>query len=230
MPGSIKERLKRYEFFGLISWLRNRYAAENIEYQRLFKKCGEGVIIDRGARISNCDRITVGDNVLIQDGVLINGQGGLFIGSNVGISFNTTIWTVEHDCAHARRVPFDERDVLRPVRINDNVWIGANVNITSGVEIGEGAIIGIGAVVVSDVQPLAIVLGNPARVIGYRDRGHYERCKAEKRFVDFYLHGDAIVPLYVQKRPRLFEILKDRVERGEAVLEPETKEERPPQE
>jgi acetyltransferase-like isoleucine patch superfamily enzyme len=218
---SLKQGLKRYELFGLISWLRNRYAQERVDYRRLFKACGTGVDIDPGARISNCHMISVGDNVLIQEGVLINGQGGLVIGSNVGISFNTTIWTIEHNYVNASAIPFDEHDVMRPVRINDNVWIGANVNITSGVEIGEGAVIGMGAVVISDVRPLAIVLGNPARAIGFRDGEHYERCKAERRFVDFRKHGNAIVPMYIQKRPRLFEIVRGAVGSGRALLEKE---------
>ena len=221
MSGSLKERLKKFELLGLISWLRNRYAQERVDYRRLLKACGEKFFIDPGARISNCHMITVGDNVLIQDGVLINGQGGLAIGNNVAISFNTTIWTIEHRYVNANAIPHDEHLLMRPVRINDNVWIGANVTITSGVEIGEGAIIGLGAVVISDVRPLAIVLGNPARAIGFRDREPYERCKAERRFVQFYKYGDAIVPLYIQKRPRLFEIVRDSVENGTALLERE---------
>jgi len=221
MFGSFKERLKKYELFGLISWLRNRYAQERVDYLRLFKACGRKVLIDPGATIWNCHMITVGDNVMIQKGVLINGEGGLAIGSNVAISFNTTIWTIEHRYVNADAIPHDRNVLMRPVRIDDNVWIGANVTITPGVEIGEGAIVGLGAVVLSDVKPLAIMLGNPARAIGFRDREHYERCKAERRFVEFRTYGDTIVPLYIQKRPRLFEIVRDSVERGTAVLERE---------
>ncbi|MBO7621761.1 MAG: hypothetical protein J6T06_14715 [Victivallales bacterium] len=44
------------------------------------------------------------------------------------------------------------------------------------------AIIGAGAVVCGDVPPLAIVGGNPARVLKYRDRDHYFKLKAEGRF------------------------------------------------
>ena len=221
MFGSLKERLKKYELFGLISWLRNRYAQERVDYLRLFKACGEKVFIDPGATIWNCHMIEVGNNVLIQKGVVINGQGGLAIGSNVAISFNTTIWTIEHRYMNANAIPHDDHVLMRPVRINDNVWIGANVTVTPGVEIGEGAIIGLGAVVISDVRPLAIMLGNPARAIGFRDREHYERCKAERRFVEFFKYGDTIVPLYIQKRPRLFEIVRDSVEHGTALLEQE---------
>ena len=57
--------------------------------------------------------------------------------------------------------------------INDNVWIGRNVIINGGISIGEGAIIGIGSVVTKDVPPLAIVGGNPARILGFRPLKKY---------------------------------------------------------
>ena len=52
--------------------------------------------------------------------------------------------------------------------INDDVWIGENALICSGVTIGQGAIVAAGAVVTKDVEPYAIVGGNPARIIKYR--------------------------------------------------------------
>lgn len=52
--------------------------------------------------------------------------------------------------------------------IGDDVWIGENALICSGVHIGQGAIVAAGAVVTKDVEPYAIVGGNPARFIRYR--------------------------------------------------------------
>jgi acetyltransferase-like isoleucine patch superfamily enzyme len=223
----LKNALKRFRPFRIVSWIREAYAREHIAYEGRFKRCGRNVRISGQASIANCDKIVVGDNVWIQEGVLINGAGGLYIGSNVGISYRTTIWTVEHNYLNADAVPFDERILLRPVRINDNVWVGAGVSITSGVEIGEGAVIGISSVVTKDVPPLAIVMGNPARVLGYRDREHYDRCKAEGRFVRFGLEGEYIVPVFIQKRPRLYGIIEDYVRSGDAVLEQAAEEEDP---
>jgi maltose O-acetyltransferase len=217
--------LKRFQLFRIIAWVRDAYIREQVDYSLRFRSCGAGIVISPKARITNCDMISVGDNVRIQEGVMINGEGGLRIGNNVGISYNSTIWTVEHHYAGAKAVPFDDKILLKPVRINDNVWIGAGVSITSGIEIGEGAVIGIGSVVTKDIPPLAIVLGNPARVIGYRDREHYERCKAEGWFVEFTRRGERSVPLYVQRRPRLYEIVADAVDRGDAALERENKDE-----
>ena len=52
--------------------------------------------------------------------------------------------------------------------VKDDVWIGTNAIICSGVTIGQGAIVAAGAVVTKNVEPYAIVGGNPAKVIKYR--------------------------------------------------------------
>ncbi|MEW5726856.1 MAG: DapH/DapD/GlmU-related protein, partial [Pseudomonadota bacterium] len=55
-----------------------------------------------------------------------------------------------------------------PVRIGNDVWIGAAAMILDGVTIGDGAVVAAGAVVTREVPPYAIVGGNPAKVIRYR--------------------------------------------------------------
>lgn len=52
--------------------------------------------------------------------------------------------------------------------IGNDVWIGKDAIILSGVTIGDGAVVGARAVVSKDVQPYAIVVGNPARKIKNR--------------------------------------------------------------
>lgn len=52
--------------------------------------------------------------------------------------------------------------------IGNDVWIGQNATILPGVHIGDGAIIGANSVVGSNVEPYAVVVGNPAEVIRYR--------------------------------------------------------------
>ncbi|NOS92870.1 MAG: CatB-related O-acetyltransferase [Cyclobacteriaceae bacterium] len=55
-----------------------------------------------------------------------------------------------------------------PIFVDDEVWIGTGAKIFSGVTIGKGAIVAAGALVTKNVEPYAIVGGNPARLIRYR--------------------------------------------------------------
>jgi acetyltransferase-like isoleucine patch superfamily enzyme len=54
------------------------------------------------------------------------------------------------------------------VTIGNDVWIGLNSLILSGVTIGDGAVVGAGSVVATDVEPYAIVAGNPQKLIRKR--------------------------------------------------------------
>ena len=62
----------------------------------------------------------------------------------------------------------DESFAKGDIVVDDDVWIGQNAIILSGVHIGQGAVIAAGSVVTKDVEPYAIVGGNPARVIKKR--------------------------------------------------------------
>jgi acetyltransferase-like isoleucine patch superfamily enzyme len=63
------------------------------------------------------------------------------------------------------------------------MWLGSDVTISGNVNIGDGAVVAIGSVVVKDVPRCAIVGGNPAKVIKYRDIEHYEKLVAENKFI-----------------------------------------------
>lgn len=56
----------------------------------------------------------------------------------------------------------------KPVKIGNDVWIGARAMILDGVTIGDGAVIAAGAVVAKDIPPYAIVGGVPAKIIKFR--------------------------------------------------------------
>jgi acetyltransferase-like isoleucine patch superfamily enzyme len=62
-----------------------------------------------------------------------------------------------------RDQPFDELDVT----VGAGAWVGAHATIV-GVRVGSGAVVGAGAVVTTDIPDLAIAVGAPARVVGYR--------------------------------------------------------------
>lgn len=55
------------------------------------------------------------------------------------------------------------------VVIQDDVWIGSHAQIMPGVTVGKGAIIAAGATVTKDVEPYAIMVGSPAKLLRYRE-------------------------------------------------------------
>jgi acetyltransferase-like isoleucine patch superfamily enzyme len=60
------------------------------------------------------------------------------------------------------------------VELGENVWVGARAVLLRGARLGAGAIVGAAAVVDFEVAPGAIVAGNPARVVGWANRGSAE--------------------------------------------------------
>ena len=72
---------------------------------------------------------------------------------------------------------YDSNFIKKAVHICENVWIGSKVIILPGVTIGEGSVIGAGAIITKDVPPCAVVGGNPAKVVKYRDKKQYLKLK-----------------------------------------------------
>lgn len=85
------------------------------------------------------------------------------IGSNVSMSYFNKIFSGTHDFSNFHLV------IGRPVIIEDYVWVTSNVTILPGTIVGRGAVIGAGSVLAGvKVPPYSIVLGNPAKVVGFR--------------------------------------------------------------
>ena len=85
------------------------------------------------------------------------------IGDGVMIAPNVTLTTTGHPVHPARRIDFAR--FSEPIVIEDRVWIGSNAVVLPGVRIGYGSVIGAGSVVSSDVPPMVVAVGVPARVL-----------------------------------------------------------------
>jgi acetyltransferase-like isoleucine patch superfamily enzyme len=108
----------------------------------------------------------------------IFGAGRVNFGDNFHSGENCRILTENHDY-EAEAIPYGAKSKILTVDIGDNVWFCDSVTVLGGVSIGEGAILAAGAVVVKDVPAGAIVGGNPAKVVKYRDMDHYRKLKSE---------------------------------------------------
>ena len=112
--------------------------------------------------------IMLGKNVFINSGCCFQDQGGIEIGDNALIGQQVVIATINHDLTPERRANMQ----FAPVKIGNNVWIGAHATILAGVTVGDGAVVAAGAVVTKDVPANAVVGGVPAKIIKYINEGN----------------------------------------------------------
>lgn len=151
-------------------------------YRRRLKACGRNVYFLTGVRIHSAKNISIGSNVRIGERAFLSAQGEIEIGSNVSIAQEVLIWSANHNFYSPKELPYDSKYIKKPVIIKDNVWIGARACIVPGVTIEEGAVIAMGAVVAKDVPACAVVAGNPAKIVKYRDTENYKKLKENKCF------------------------------------------------
>jgi len=159
---------------------------ENAYDPTQFLHYGKGVRIEAGTEIAAPERLYIGDNVGISQDCRISAVGGCHIGRGCQIGGETIIFTIDHQYSAGDSLPYDSVRLVKPVYIEDYVWIGLRAIIAPGVRIGEGAIIGLGSVVFQDVPPLAIVSGNPAQILTYRNKEQFERSKQAGIDIDPY--------------------------------------------
>ena len=105
--------------------------------------------------------IKLGKGVFINEGCCFQDQGGIEIGDNALIGQQVVIATLNHDLAPDKRANM----FPAPVKIGNNVWIGAHATILAGVTIGDNAVVAAGAVVTKDVPANTVVGGVPAKII-----------------------------------------------------------------
>jgi maltose O-acetyltransferase len=106
--------------------------------------------------------VFIGDNVVINKRVLLDGRGEkMVIGNNVDIAQDCNIWTMEHD-PHSDYHLAESKSVI----IEDFVWLAARSTILPGVRIGMGTVVAAGAIVTKGVPTNMIVGGIPAKIMG----------------------------------------------------------------
>lgn len=148
------------------------------------------VQIARAAHIYSSTIFDVGAHGVVRVGAyaMLNGarlicESTIEIGAYAAISWNVVLMDsyrvsvdpqqrrsfVEH-AGHPTRGLIDPAAPSRPIRLEDNVWLGFDVCVLPGVTIGEGAVVGARSVVCSDVRPYTLVGGNPARLIRELER------------------------------------------------------------
>lgn len=127
--------------------------------------------IEPGAVIR--DRVKIGDHAVIMLGAIIN--IGCEIGEGTMVDMNAVMGARAiagkncHIGAGAVIAGVLEPPSAKPVKLGDNVLIGANAVVLEGITIGNDAVVAAGSVVTKDVPPGIVVAGSPARIIKTRD-------------------------------------------------------------
>lgn len=154
--------------YGYNQWLANvcSWRLRVVFLRSWLASMGEGTTVQMGCRFLNGRKVHLGRRNVINFGCLLDGRTfQIRTGDDVSIGPEASILTLGHD---PQSPEFADRggDVI----IGNRVWIGYRAMILPGLKIGDGAVVGAGAVVTKDVEPFAIVAGNPARKIGERNR------------------------------------------------------------
>jgi acetyltransferase-like isoleucine patch superfamily enzyme len=130
---------------------------------------GEGCVVDRGFDLECRGVVDVGDRTVFGHHCTVAADQSIVIGRGCLLAEMVSVRDHDHAFADPHRAVLDQGRSTAPVRIGDNVWLGAKVTVTKGVTIGSNVVVGAHAVVTADLPDGCVAVGIPARVIGPRD-------------------------------------------------------------
>ncbi|PSW21572.1 sugar O-acetyltransferase [Photobacterium sanctipauli] len=131
--------------------------------KQIFAEVGKDCYIEPPLRANWGKYTHLGDNVYVNFNLTLVDDTDIYIGDNVMIAPNVTIATAGHPIDPDLRRKVAQFNI--PVRIGNNVWIGAGAVVLPGVNIGENTVIGAGSVVTKDIPANVVAVGNPCRVL-----------------------------------------------------------------
>lgn len=144
--------------------------------KQLLAEVGEGCYIEPPLHANWGRNSHFGKNVYANFNLTLVDDTDIYIGDSVMFGPNVVVATAGHPVDPGLRRRLAQFNL--PVRIGDNVWIGAGAILLPGVTVGDNSVIGAGSVVTKDIPGNVVAVGNPCRVlreIGDRDRKYYYR-------------------------------------------------------
>lgn len=132
-------------------------------------RVGKRLSLYPGVWITTPQKFVAMDDVNLARGVIVTAGGGVELGHRVMVGYHAQIISANHLVSNRETPIFGSGHAKAPVVLEDDCWIGAGAILLPGVTIGRGGVVGAGAVVTKSTPPYAVVAGNPAKVLRYRD-------------------------------------------------------------
>lgn len=153
--------------FGRKCWIRRIHVPRNpwdIVIDDMVALDDEVVLLTTGARRAK-PRLVIGRSTYVNRFTMFDASVSISVGAECMIG--PYCYITDHDHGVAGEGPISAQALVEaPVKVGNNVWIGAHAVVLKGVSIGDNAVIGAGAVVRTDIGPGERVAGVPARQIG----------------------------------------------------------------
>lgn len=131
--------------------------------RKLFGRTGKSFLIEQPFFCDYGYNIEIGENFYMNVNCVILDGAKVVFGDNVFIAPNCGFYSAGHPLDVEQRNKGLE--YAYPIRIGNNVWIGAGVSVLLGVSIGDNSVIGAGSVVNKDIPSGVLAVGNPCKVI-----------------------------------------------------------------
>jgi acetyltransferase-like isoleucine patch superfamily enzyme len=129
---------------------------------------GPHCIIEDYTMIANaCGDVIMGEKVLVGIGTKLTGP--ITLGNNILLAQNVLMSGLNHDFSDPSVPIVFQGYSVAEIVVEDGVWIGAGAIVTPGIHIGRNSVVGAGSIVTKDVPPYSVVVGNPARVVKQYD-------------------------------------------------------------
>jgi Acetyltransferase (isoleucine patch superfamily) len=159
----------------------------------LFGQVGENYFIELPFHTDYGINVKIGNNFFANNGLTLLDSGLIEIGDDVLIAPNVGIYTAGHALDPELRLKTGA-EYTAPVKIGNNVWIGAGVTVCPGVTIGDNSVIGAGAVVTKSIPSDSLAYGNPAHVVRQfdeRDKKYYfKQRQVTQEYLDKLADGE----------------------------------------